>query len=83
MGAFNVAVVIPKGGNPTVEHSVAIAMEPHRGKWGWYAIGGYQWPGLPAAVILIDGRWIEPDADWREDYVSEYAHDVIVVRCKG
>ncbi len=45
MSSFNVAVVIPSGGSPTIEHSVAIAMEPYRGdEWSWYAIGSYDWP---------------------------------------
>jgi hypothetical protein len=46
MGAFTAAVLIPKGGRPTVEHSVAVAMEPYRqdpesfeGWWTSYAIG--------------------------------------------
>lgn len=34
MGAFNVGVVLRGGGcGPSREHSVAIAMEPHRGEW--------------------------------------------------
>ena len=82
MGAFNVAVVIPKGGNPSVEHPVALAMEPHRGEWVWYAIGGYPCPDV-AACIIGDGRWLEPpEDDWESEYLGA-SDEVVIVRCKG
>ncbi len=81
MSAFNVAVVIPSGGSPTIEHSVAIAMEPYRGdEWSWYAIGAYDWPQVHA--VILDGEWREDlEPDWETQYGLR-PEQIVMVRCK-
>jgi hypothetical protein len=88
MSTFNVAIVIPRGGNPSVEHSVAVAMEPFRDEqWGWYAIG------VPdttlAGVIDSDRQWheITGRGDMDDDAVRTFldtvsvGEDIARVRC--
>lgn len=71
MSQFHVAVCIPRGGNPTIEHSVAVAMEPYRTDpsgavladnewWSWYRIVGVETSkdAQPFwAYIDEDGSW--------------------------
>jgi hypothetical protein len=87
---YNAAVIIDGSGDPTIAHSVALLMEPHRGEWNWYALGwNPDYDGI-SVILDVDGTWIDVDAAGLKTSLDvmhylgregQAGHKVVWVRC--